>query len=71
MWLNNSMLIITLPGLTILESKESLKQSPVVQKTSAQLDFEKKGIDRAIRLSPHCFNAPQEVEKLTELIRCL
>ena len=40
----------------------------VVQKTSAQFDFEKKGIDWAIRLSPHYFNTLQEVEKLSEVV---
>ena len=40
----------------------------VSQKSSAQIDFERKGIDWAIRLSPHYFNTTKEAEALVELV---
>ena len=43
----------------------------VVQQSSAQYDFGKKGIDWAIRLSPHYFNTPEEVERLGAIVKAL
>lgn len=43
----------------------------VVQQSSAQYDFAKKGIDWAIRLSPHYFNTSEEIDNLCHLIRAL
>ncbi len=35
---------------------------------SARIDFAKKGVDWAIRLSPHYFNTSEEIERVTEII---
>ena len=38
---------------------------------SALIDFDKKGVDWAIRLSPHYFNTMQEIDKVSEIIKDL
>lgn len=35
---------------------------------SARIDFNKKGVKKAIRLSPHLFNTPDEIDKLLSII---
>jgi len=41
----------------------------VSERSSAQIDFERKGIDWAIRLSPHYFNTLEEMDRVSEIIR--
>jgi selenocysteine lyase/cysteine desulfurase len=40
----------------------------ISQKEWGVLDFKKKGIDWAIRLSPHYFNTTDEINKVSEII---
>mgnify|MGYP001028953571 CR=1 FL=1 len=60
-------------GKTLAETQAYLDQNQVYysvnHKSSAQIDFGLKGIDWAIRLSPHYFNTSAEVEELLELIK--
>jgi selenocysteine lyase/cysteine desulfurase len=35
------------------------------------IDFQKKGIDWAIRLSPHYFNTMDEIDRVSEIIEAL
>ena len=43
----------------------------VSRKDNAWIDFTKKGIDWAIRLSPHYFNIPEEIDEVSEIIASL
>ncbi len=43
----------------------------IVNKDSAFIDFEKKGIDWAIRFSPHYFNTNEETERACNIVRSL
>lgn len=47
--------------------KAEVKYS-ITSKESAFIDFDKKGIDWAIRLSPHYFNTLSEMDRLSEII---
>jgi selenocysteine lyase/cysteine desulfurase len=59
-------------GHTLEQTQKHLDQHQVLysvaQKSSAQYDFDKKGIDWAIRLSPHYFNTREEMDRLAKLI---
>ena len=59
-------------GQTLEQTQKCLDQHQVLysvaQKSSAQYDFDKKGIDWAIRLSPHYFNTLEEMGRLAKLI---
>lgn len=41
----------------------------VTYKNSALIDFTNKNINGIVRLSPHYFNAPEEIEKVSEVLR--
>ena len=43
----------------------------VARRDNALIDFDKKGIDWAIRLSPHYFNTKEELERVADIIRQL
>ncbi|MFP4503829.1 MAG: aminotransferase class V-fold PLP-dependent enzyme [Cyclobacteriaceae bacterium] len=59
-------------GKTIEQTKQYLESQQVFfslsQKSSAQIDFTKKGIEWAVRLSPHYFNTKDEVDQLVDII---
>jgi selenocysteine lyase/cysteine desulfurase len=38
---------------------------------SALIDFDKKGVDWAIRLSPHYFNTMQEIDQVSQIIKSI
>jgi len=40
----------------------------ISQKAQGQIDFEKKGIDWAVRLSPHYFNTEEEMDRVSEVV---
>ncbi len=43
----------------------------IAYRGSALIDFDKKGVDWAIRLSPHYFNTMEEIDKVSEIIKYL
>ena len=59
-------------GVSLKETKEKLDKNNVLfsisKKESAFIDFNKKEIDWAIRLSPHYFNTIEEIDKTVEII---
>jgi len=59
-------------NLTLEQTQNHLNQHRVFHSTStremAQIDFEEKGMDWVIRISPHYFNTLEEVEKLCEIV---
>ena len=52
--------------------KQALAQqhinSSVTDKGGAWLDFSRKGVDGALRLSPHYYNVEAEVERVLEMM---
>ena len=74
---NDQSNIITLrkEGLSVNEICQVLKDRKVyftvVEKKYAQYDFSKKGIDWAIRLSPHYFNTETEIDGLLNIIESM
>lgn len=55
------------------EVETILKQNKIYYtvstKAGAFIDFSRKGIDWAIRLSPHYFNTHQEMDQVSEILR--
>lgn len=49
--------------------KENKVYFSVSNKSNALIDFSLKGLDRAIRLSPHYFNTPEEIEKVVKMLK--
>ncbi len=49
--------------------KENSVYFSVSNKNNALIDFTMKGLDRAIRLSPHYFNTSEEIEKIVEILK--
>ncbi|MBL7818739.1 MAG: aminotransferase class V-fold PLP-dependent enzyme [Saprospiraceae bacterium] len=43
----------------------------VTMKKMAQIDFDRKGIDWALRFSPHYYNTKEEVDKVIEVLRAI
>lgn len=58
---------ITLANLQQHLDRELISYS-VARKESARIDFEKKGLDWSIRLSPHYFNTESEVETVLQVV---
>lgn len=60
-------------GRTLNQIQEVLNKNDVfysvTTKPYALIDFEKKGIDWAVRLSPHYFNTVEEIDKISEIIK--
>lgn len=48
--------------------KENKVYFSVSNKSNALIDFTMKGLDRAIRLSPHYFNTSEEIEKVVRML---
>lgn len=48
--------------------KENMIFHSLSDKSSALIDFSKKGVDWAIRLSPHYFNTSEEIDRVSEII---
>ncbi|MET3036436.1 aminotransferase class V-fold PLP-dependent enzyme [Chryseobacterium sp. NRRL B-14859] len=48
--------------------KENEIYFSVSNKSNALIDFTLKNVDRAIRLSPHYFNTPEEIEKVLDVL---
>lgn len=59
-------------GKTVDEIKEHLEKNAVFfsvsQKEWGLIDFNKKGVEAVIRISPHYFNTIQEIDALSEII---
>jgi len=59
-------------GKTLEEIKEKLNQHKVFFSVSSSpwgiIDFNKKGVDWVVRLSPHYFNTEKEINKVSEII---
>lgn len=70
-----SILTFRKEGVSLAETKNTLDAHrvyySVTQRESALIDFDKKGIDWAIRLSPHYFNTFEEMDKAAEIINAL
>lgn len=68
-----NLLTFTKEGKSLEETKDSLDAHKVYysisEKSSAQIDFDKKGIEWAIRLSPHYFNTLEEMDRVSEIIK--
>ncbi len=43
----------------------------ISQKHQGQIDFNKKGVDWVVRLSPHYFNTEEEINKISEIIETM
>ncbi|MEP1096155.1 MAG: aminotransferase class V-fold PLP-dependent enzyme, partial [Cyclobacteriaceae bacterium] len=67
-----NLLTFTKEGKSLKEIENLLTKNRVYysisEKSSAQIDFEKKGIEWAIRLSPHYFNTIDEMNRVSEII---
>lgn len=68
----SNILTFTMDHHTTDEISEHLKQHGVYfsisSKSSALIDFTRKNIESAIRLSPHYFNTPEELEKVVTIL---
>lgn len=68
----SNILTFTMDHHTTEEISEHLKQYGVYfsvsSKASALIDFTRKSIDSAMRLSPHYFNTPEELEKVVAIL---
>ena len=62
-------------GVTKLAIETALSENDVyfssMFRGSALIDFDKKGVDWAIRLSPHYFNTMQEMDKVSDIIKSI
>ncbi|WP_415327361.1 aminotransferase class V-fold PLP-dependent enzyme [Chryseobacterium sp. MMS23-Vi53] len=74
-WGNNLSSIITFcePNGDLENSQKVLKENnvffSVTYKNSALIDFTNKNINGIVRLSPHYFNTPEEIEKVSEILK--
>ena len=57
--------------LTISSLEKNNVYFSVTSRASALIDFDKKGTDWAIRLSPHYFNTHQEIDQLIDIIHSI
>lgn len=68
----SSLLTFDIPGKSIEKLEYELKSNKVYYsistKNAALIDFTKKGIEYAIRLSPHYFNSLEEMQKVSEIL---
>lgn len=68
----SNILTFTIDNHTIEEITSLLNDNQVYYSLSfkdfALIDFTKKNLDRAIRFSPHYFNTPEELEKVTAIL---
>ncbi len=69
----SSIITFFLKGCELSEVEKELKNNKVYysisSKSAALIDFTKKGVDWAVRFSPHYFNTPQEINLAIEIIR--
>ncbi|MEO8147853.1 MAG: aminotransferase class V-fold PLP-dependent enzyme [Bacteroidia bacterium] len=69
----SNILTFRIDGFERNEIEEALRNANVVfsvsGKENAFIDFDKKGIDWAIRFSPHYFNTLEEIERVTEIVK--
>ncbi len=68
-----SLVTFTKDGKSLIETENHLSQNnvfySVTDVSSARIDFAKKGIEWAIRLSPHYFNTSDEMKRVADVIR--
>ena len=62
-------------GVSKKDTESALEENKVYFSSafrgSALIDFDKKGVDRAIRLSPHYFNTLEEIDKVSAIIEAI
>ncbi|MCW3467191.1 aminotransferase class V-fold PLP-dependent enzyme [Chitinophaga nivalis] len=67
-----NILTFRLEGLDLEATKAKLQQGQIMfsvtGKSSSLIDFTKKGVDWAIRLSPHYFNTPEEIAAVCDIL---
>jgi len=57
------------PSSLVRALRERGVNTSAVDRSSAVLDFDDKGIEGALRLSPHYFNTDSELEAAAEILR--
>lgn len=56
------------PGALVLALRAMGINTSAVPRSSAVLDFDHKGVGGALRISPHCYNTEEEVDRLVEAL---